>query len=55
MVVVTLIYGVKSSGNQLFAGLSQVADHCEEHHPEHSAGAQVLRSDGYVDDIIHAQ
>ena len=54
MVVVTLIYGVKSSGNQLFAGLGQVADHCEEHYPEHSAGAQVLRSDGYVDDIIHA-
>ena len=54
MVVVTLIYGVKSSGNQLFAGLSQVADYCDVHYPEHSAGAQVLRSDGYVDDIIHA-
>ena len=54
MFVVTLIYGVKSSGNQLFAGLSQVADYCDVHYPEHSAGAQVLRSDGYVDDIIHA-
>ena len=29
MVVVTLIYGVKSFSNQLFAGLSQVADYCD--------------------------
>ena len=54
MIVRTLIYGVKSSGNQLFSGLSEVADYCEAHFPEHQAGAQVLREDGYVDDIIHS-
>jgi len=54
MVVKTLIYGVRSSGNQLFSGFSKLADYCEEFIPEHSAGAEVLRSDGYVDDIVHA-
>ena len=54
MIVRTLIYGVKSSGNQLFSGLSKVADYCVTHLPEHQAGAQVLREDGYVDDIIHS-
>ena len=54
MVVKTLIYGVRSSGNQLFSGFSKVADYCDEFLPEHSAGADVLRSDGYVDDIVHA-
>ena len=54
MVVRTLIYGVKSSGNQLFSGFESVADYCLEHFPEHSGGALALKQDGYVDDIIHA-
>ena len=54
MIVRTLIYGVKSSGNQLFSGFSKVADYCIEHFPDHEAGAQALKDDGYVDDVIHS-
>ena len=54
MVVKTLIYGVKSSGNQLFSGLEKVADYSISHFPEHDAGAETLKRDGYVDDIIHS-
>ena len=53
MVVRTLIYGVKSSGNQLFSGFGKVADYAIEHFPEHTPGAETLKDDGYVDDIIH--
>lgn len=54
MVVRTLIYGVKSAGNQLFSGFESVADYCLENYPEHSIGAIALKQDGYVDDIVHA-
>jgi len=54
MIVRTLIYGVKSAGNQLFSGFESVADYCLEKFPEHSPGAIALKQDGYVDDIIHA-
>ena len=52
IVVRTLIYGVKSSGNQLFSGFGKVADYAIEHFPEHTPGAETLKDDGYVDDII---
>ena len=53
MIIRTLIYGVKSSGNQLFSGFNKLADHCIEHFPEHISGAEALKGDSYVDDIIH--
>ena len=53
MIVKTLIYGVRSSGNQLFSGFSKVADYSIENFPEHVAGALALKDDGYVDDVIH--
>ena len=54
MVVRTLIYGVRSAGNQLFAGFEKVADDTILHYPEHTAGAEALKRDGYVDDVLHA-
>ena len=53
MVVKTVIYGVRPSGNQLTAGFSQLADFVQENLPEHLAGAKALRDDSYVDDILH--
>ena len=55
MIVRTLIYGVKSSGNQLFSGFSKLAYYCIEHFLDHEAGAQALKDDGYVDDVIHSK
>ena len=52
MAVNTLIYGVRPVGNQLGAGLEQVADHVQQHHPQHAAGADAVRRDRYVDDIL---
>ena len=53
MVVKTVIYGVRPSGNQLTAGFSQLADFVEQNLPEHLPGAKALRDDSYVDDILH--
>ena len=50
MIVRTLIYGVKSSGNQTAVGFERLSDFCEEFHPEYSDGARVLRDNTYVDD-----
>jgi hypothetical protein len=51
MVVATLIYGVKPSGQQCQVSLERLADH---HVKEGRCldGAQVLRDDTYVDDIL---
>jgi hypothetical protein len=46
----TIIYGVKPSGNQTAEGLEQVAQYVMDNHPEHTAGAQVLKTKTYVDD-----
>ena len=54
MIIKTLIYGVRSSGNQLFAGFEKLAEDTILNLPELTAGAIVLRDEGYVDDILHA-
>ena len=53
MVVKTIIYGVRPSGNQLSAGFEKLADYVEEHHPVHTAGARALTNSSYVDDILN--
>ena len=50
MVIITLIYGVKSAGGQTTVGFSLLADYAEEHHPEHNAAAKALKK-AYMDDI----
>ena len=54
MVVTTLIYGVKPSGQQCQVSLERLADHFQEA-GECQAGAKALKEDTYVDDIITAQ
>ncbi len=46
----TIIYGVKPSGNQTAEGLEQVAQYVMDNFPEHTVGAQVLKTKTYVDD-----
>ena len=46
----TIIYGVKSSGNQTAEGLEQVAQYVIDNYPEYAAGAQALKKLTYVDD-----
>lgn len=55
MIVRTLIYGVRPSGNQTMAGFDKLSEHCKLNHPEHSKGAEVLSEDAYMDDIIHSE
>ena len=50
MIVRTLIYGVKSAGNQTGVGFKRLAEYCREFHPEHIAGAEALERNVYVDD-----
>jgi len=52
MVIKSLIYGVRSSGQQLLAGLNKLADYCEENVPGGKEGAKVLKNDTYVDDCL---
>ena len=52
MIVRTLIYGVKSSGNQIAVGFERLSSYCEIHHPEFFEGARVLRDNTYVDDVL---
>ena len=53
MIIRTLIYGVRSSGNQLHAGFEKLAENTINKFPELAAGAAVLRDEGYVDDLLH--
>ena len=53
MIIKTLIYGVRSSGNQLHAGFEKLAEDTIKKFPELAAGAAVLRDEGYVDDLLH--
>ena len=55
MVVKTLIYGIRPSGAITTAGLVKVADYSDAHYPQHHDGAEILRRDTYVDDLISAQ
>ena len=50
MVTRTLMYGVKSAGQQTTAGFKCLADYSNEHHSEHSEGAEVIRR-AYMDDL----
>ena len=54
MIIVTLIYGIKSAGQQTIAGFCKLADECAENHPEHYDGAETLRRNSYMDDILMA-
>ena len=51
MVVQTLIYGIRPSGNLMGAAFEKLADFVETRFPEHKMGARVLRS-AYVDDLL---
>ena len=55
MCVATLIYGVKSAGNQTSAGFARLADYTIANFPQHTLGAQALKCDAYVDDLMNAQ
>jgi hypothetical protein len=54
MVVATLIYGVKPSGQQCQVSLEKLALHFEKK-AQCMNGARVLREDTYVDDILSSQ
>ena len=54
MVIVTLIYGIKPSGQQMIAAFAMLADFCAEHFPQHYDGAEALKKSAYVDDLVHA-
>ena len=54
MVIRTLIYGVRSSGQQLLAGLNKLADYCEKNIPDCMEGAAALKSNTYVDDSLNS-
>ena len=53
-VVRTIIYGIKSSGNQTIHGFKMVADIAEAKQPELRIGAAVIRKKAYMDDIVSA-
>lgn len=52
MIIVTLIYGIKSSGQQTLAGFCALAEYCAEHYPEHYDGAEAVKRDFYMDDLM---
>ena len=52
MVIRTLIYGVRPSGNLTGAGFVRVADYAEEHRSHLAKAAKVVRDDTYVDDSV---
>ncbi len=52
--MLTIIYGVISSGNQTTEGITQVANYCKLNHPEYTQGAEVLIDKCYVDDANDA-
>ena len=55
MVVRTLIYGVKPSGNITISSFHKLADFCIENNPENTKGATALKDDAYMDDIVSSQ
>ena len=55
MIVRTLIYGVRPSGNLTMAAFDKLSEYCKLHHPEHARGASVLSEDAYMDDILHSE
>ena len=54
LIIITLIYGIKSSGQQTLAGFSALAEFCASKYPEHHDGAEALKRDFYMDDLLKA-
>ena len=54
MVIRTLIYGVRPSGNLTGAGFVRVAEYAEQQRPHLAKGAKVVKHDTYVDDSVAA-
>ena len=54
-VMLTIIYGVISSGGQTAEGMHRIAEYGRDHFPEHNAGADVLQDLLYVDDGSDSQ
>ena len=52
MVIKTLIYGVRPSGNLTGAGFVRVADYAQENFPHLAKAAKVIKEDTYVDDSV---
>ena len=51
MVIITIIYGIKPSGQQTIAAFRLLADYCIEHYPQHTAGALAIKMKAYMDDV----
>lgn len=51
-IVRTLIYGVKPSGNLTIEGFNILADHAISNYPSFAVGAQALKEDAFMDDIV---
>ena len=51
MCIITIIYGIKPSGQQTIAALRMLADYVLLHHPIHSKGAMAVKTKAYMDDI----
>ena len=54
MIVVTLIYGIRPSGQLCIAGFNVLADEVIDNYPEHKDGADVVKRDTYLDDIMRS-
>ena len=52
MVIKTIIYGVRPSGNQLGAGFCKLANYVTDHYPDQAPGAKALKESSYVDDVM---
>ena len=52
MLIKTLIYGVRPSGNLTGAGFVRVAEYAGQHYPHLAKGAAVIQNDTYVDDSV---
>jgi len=52
MVILTVIYGVRPSGNLTMEGFSVLAKYVLQHFPEHRLGALALLTKAYMDDIL---
>ena len=52
MLIRTLIYGVRPSGNLTGAGFVRVAEYAQVEHPHLAKGAAVIKNDTYVDDSV---
>ena len=54
MVIMTHIYGVKSSGNLTIAGFKLLAERARSEQKDLDEGAEVLESSSYMDDVVYS-